>query len=209
MNNGDNDIGFVFVNHEDEMFNPCHEIGFNFYNKIQNKNESVFQFCNLCEINASACSDRRGQFSETKFYDICRAAAITGTLQAGYNSFPYLGKQTDDIVKGEALLGISITGWMTRPELFNEAILNKGAEIVKKTNSEVAKVIGINEAARLNTCKPSGNASVVLMTASGIHPEHSERYFRIMQLNKDSETAKYLEIHAPSIIEESKWSSTN
>ena len=208
-NNGDNDIGFVFLNAEDEIFNPCFEIGFNFYDKITNKNESVFQFCNLCEINASACVDRKGTFSETKFYELCRTAAIVGTLQAGYTSFPYLGKQTEDIVKGEALLGVSITGWMTRPELFNETILLKGSDIVKKTNSEVAKVIGINEAARTTTTKPSGNASVVLMTASGIHPEHSKKYFRIMQLNKDSETAKYLEKNMPSIIEESKWSSTN
>jgi hypothetical protein len=52
-NQGDNDIGFVFTNHEDELFNPCFEIGFNFYEQINNRSESVFQFCNLCEINAA------------------------------------------------------------------------------------------------------------------------------------------------------------
>ena len=208
-NNGDNDLGFVFMNHEDEIFNPCFEIGFNFYEKIQNKNETVFQFCNLTELNASACVDSKGSFSESKFYELCRKASILGTLQAGYTDFPYLGKQTEDIVKGEALIGVSITGWMTRPELFNEEILIKGANVVKEANSEVAKVIGINEAARTTTVKPSGNASVILKTSSGIHPEHSKRYFRIMQLNKDSETGKYLEAHYPSLIEESKWSSTN
>ena len=208
-NNGDNDIGFVFLNHEDEMFNPCFEIGFNFYNQIKDKTESVLQFCNLSEINASSSVDSKGNFSENKFYDICRNASIIGTLQAGYTSFPYLGKQTEDIVAGEALIGVSITGWMTRPELFNEEILRHGADIVKKTNSELANVIGINTAARTTTVKPSGNASVILKTASGIHPEHSKRYFRIMQLNKDSETAKYLEKHASPILEDSKWSSTN
>ena len=191
------------------LVHNCFEIGFNFYNKIYNKSESVFQFCNLCEINASACVDSKGHFSEAKFYDICRNAAIIGTLQAGYCEFPYLGKQTEDIVKGEALLGVSITGWMTRPELFNQVILNKGAEIIKATNEEVANVININKAARLTTTKPSGNASVTLKTASGIHPEHSKRYFRIMQLNKDSETAKFMEKHMPSMLEESKWSATN
>lgn len=208
FNEGDNDLGFVFMNHEDEMFNPCFEIGFNFYNKIENKNESVFQFCNLSEINASACADGKGNFNENKFYDLCRKASIIGTLQAGYTTFPYLGKQTEDIVRGESLIGVSITGWMTRPELFNEEILKNGARIVKKTNKEVASLIGINPAARTTTVKPSGNAATILKTASGIHPEHSKRYFRIMQLNKDSETAKWLEENAPSIIEESKWSST-
>lgn len=207
-NEGDNDLGFVFMSHEDDMFNPCFEIQFNFYSKIKNLSEAVFQFCNLNEISASACSTKSGAFSEDKFYDLCKKASIIGTLQAGYTSFPYLGKQTEDIVAGEALLGISITGWMTRPELFNEEILKKGARIVKEVNREVADIIGINYAARTTTVKPSGNASVILKTASGIHPEHSKRYFRIMQLNKESDTANYLTSVMPEVLEESVWSST-
>lgn len=208
LNQGDNDLGFVFMSHEDEMFNPCFEIGFNFYEKIKNKQEAVFQFCNLNELNASACVNKSGRFSVEKFYDLCHQSAILGTLQAGYTDFPYLGKQTEEIVRGEALLGISITGWMTRPELFNEEILKKGADIVRQTNRDVAQLIGIHPAARTTTVKPSGNASVILKTASGIHPEHSRRYFRIMQLNKESETAKYLQEHYPEMLEESLWSNT-
>jgi ribonucleoside-diphosphate reductase alpha chain len=49
---------------------------------------------------------------------------------------------------------------------------------------------------------------VILATASGIHPEHSERYFRVMQLNKESDTAKWLLEHMPFILEESYWSNT-
>lgn len=79
---------------------------------------------------------------------------------------------------------------------------------MKDTNAEVASLIGINPAARTTTVKPSGNASVILGTSSGIHPEHSRRYFRIMQLNKESETAKYLEEHMPELLEESRWSAT-
>lgn len=51
--------------------------------------------------------------------------------------------------------------------------------------------------------------SVILKSPSGIHPEHSHRYFRIMQLNKESEVAKFLELNYPERLEESKWSSTN
>lgn len=209
LNEGDNDLGFVFVKNEYEMLNPCFEIGFNFWNQIENKDIATFSFCNLDEINASACVDKNGDFSEKKFYQLCRRAAILGTLQAGYTDFKFLGKQTEDVVKGEALLGVSITGWMTRPELFNEEILQKGAQIVKETNKEVAKLIGINPAARTTTTKPSGNASVILGTASGIHPEHSARYFRVMQLNKESDTAKYLESNMDFLLEESHWSATN
>lgn len=210
INQGASDLGFVFMSDEDDMFNPCFEIGFNFYNQIKNKNEAVFQFCNLTEINASACSYKTSNnFNIEKFYDICRKASIAGTLQAGYTSFPYLGKQTEEIVAGEALLGVSITGWMARPELFNDLILQEGAKIVKETNKEIANILNINIAARTTTVKPSGNASVILKTPSGIHPEHSERYFRIMQINKDSETAKYLEENNFEMLEESSWSATN
>lgn len=209
LNEGDNDLGFVLMSHEDDMFNPCFEISFNFYEQIKNREEAVFQFCNLNEINASACSYKNGSFNKDKFFDICRKASIVGTLQAGYTDFPYLGKQTEDMVAGEALLGVSITGWMMRPELFDEEILKEGARIVKDTNAEVADLIGINHAARTTTVKPSGNASVILKTASGIHPEHSKRYFRVMQINKDSDTAKYLLANCPEILEESVWSSTN
>ena len=60
INTGDNDLGFVFMSHEDEVFNPCYEIGFNFYEQIKNREEAVFQFCNLNELNASACVDDLG-----------------------------------------------------------------------------------------------------------------------------------------------------
>jgi ribonucleoside-diphosphate reductase alpha chain len=77
--------------------------------------------------------------------------------------------------------------------LLNPEILRKGAKIVNETNKLVADIIGINPAARTTCVKPSGNASVLLQTSSGIHPAHSHRYFRIMQMNKGSEMASFLE----------------
>jgi len=167
-------------------------------------NEQRFgvMYCNLCEINGEKCS------TDERFLKACKDAAILGTLQAGYTSFPYLGKVTEDIVKRESLLGISITGWMNNPRLFNPDLLKKGATLVKDLNKEVAQIIGINQAARTTCVKPSGNASVILETASGIHPEHSERYFRIMQLNKEAETAKWLSENMPFLLEESVWSAS-
>ena len=181
LNQGDNDISFIFVFDEYEVSNPCREITFR---PVLEDGRSGFQMCNLTEINASKCT------TEQEFYRACRVGAILGTLQAGYTDFPYLGRDTEEIVRREALLGVSITGWMNQPYLFDAEILRTGAHIVVGTNKEVAAAIGINPAARTTTVKPSGNASVVLGTASGIHPEHSEQYFRIMQLNKESDTAE-------------------
>jgi ribonucleoside-diphosphate reductase alpha chain len=98
---------------------------------------------------------------------------------------------------------------MNNPYLFNKDLLETGAKLVITTNESIAKVIGINPAARTTTVKPSGNASVVLGTASGIHPDHAKKLFRIMQLNKEANSAKWLKANMPYLLEESYWSATN
>ena len=96
---------------------------------------------------------------------------------------------------------------MNNPEvLFDPEIQREGAEVVKAVNEEVAELIGINPAARTTCVKPSGNASVLLQTASGIHAEHAPRYLRNVQMNKDSEVAQLIAETNPYMIEESVWS---
>lgn len=191
--------GFLFVESEEHTTNPCVEIGM----FPQINGVSGWQGCNLTEINGGMCTD------EEIFYRACAAASILGTLQAGYTNFKFLTETTKAIFEREALLGVSITGWMNNPSiLFNEAVLNKGAEIVKEVNRKVAALIGINPAARTTCVKPSGNASVLLMTASGIHAEHAPMYLRIIQLNKETEVAQLIKKTNPYMIEESAWSST-
>ena len=156
--------GFVFVESTEHTTNPCVEIGM----FPQIKGKSGWQGCNLTEINGGMCH------TPEDFYKACRAASILGTLQAGYTDFKFLNKVSKDIFAREALIGCSITGWMNNPEvLFDKKILQKGAKIVKEVNREVAALLGINPAARTTCVKPSGNASVLLQTASGIHAELS------------------------------------
>jgi len=206
LNSGMSDIGFVFCDDTDVVMNPCFEIGFS---PILPNGVSAFQFCNLTEINAIDCM-KNGKIDKEKFYKACESASVIATLQAGYTDFPYLGKDSEDITKKEALIGVSITGWMDNPELFDEEILNIGVSIVNKTNEKVANMININPAARTTAVKPSGNASTLLKTASGIHPEHAKTYFRLMQINKYSEIGNWLGENAfPEMIEDSVWSATN
>ena len=191
--------GFVFVESTEHTTNPCVEIGM--FPKLGNK--SGWQGCNLTEINGGMCN------TEEDFYKACRAASILGTLQAGYTDFKFLTKTSKQIFDREALLGVSITGWMNNPTiLFNANVLKKGAEIVKAVNREVAAIIGINPAARTTCVKPSGNASVLLQTASGIHAEHSPMYIRNVQMNKESEITQAITRTNPYMVEESVWSST-
>jgi ribonucleoside-diphosphate reductase alpha chain len=189
--------GFYFVEDKDFTTNPCVEIGM--YPQIDG--QSGWQGCNLTEINGGKCTTKE------EFFKACRAGAILGTLQAGYTEFKYLDANTKKIFEREALLGVSVTGWMNNPDvLFDADVQREGAEIVKRVNREVAALTGINPAARTTCVKPSGNASVLLQTASGIHAEHSPRYIRHIQLNKDTEVAKLIAESNPYMVEESVWS---
>jgi ribonucleoside-diphosphate reductase alpha chain len=167
----------------------------------QMDNKSGWQGCNLTEINGGMCN------TEEDFYKACRAASILGTLQAGYTEFKFLDETSKKIFDREALLGVSITGWMNNPGiLFDPKVLEKGAKIVKEINKEIAEKLGINPAARTTCVKPSGNASVLLQTASGIHAEHSNMYIRNVQMNKESEITQAIQKANPYMVEESVWS---
>jgi ribonucleoside-triphosphate reductase len=193
--------GILLVDDINMMCNPCVEIGF--IPRNPRTGNSCWSFCNLNEIIGSKAT------TAEKFYEACRNAAIIGTFQASYTSFSFLGEDTEELIRWEALLGVSITGIMDNPDiLLNPEILSKGAEIVKETNKLIADLIGINQAARTTCIKPSGNASVLAKTSSGCHPAHARNYFRIVQLNKITPVATYLNDHYSELLEDSVWSAS-
>lgn len=191
--------GFIFTDNLDYCYNPCVEIGM--LPICFQTGESGFQFCNLTEGNGSYCTTKEQLFA------VARAGAILGTLQAGYTNFNYLSDATRRITEREALLGVSITGWMSNPHiLFNDENIIAAAEIVKQINKEVARLIGINQAARTTCAKPSGNASVILGTDSGIHGAHSELYMRNVQMNEQDDVLQAIIKINPKMVEKSVWS---
>ncbi len=179
----------------------CVEIGL--YPQTEDGKSGV-QFCNLCSINGKTAS------TEESFYDACRAAAIIGTMQAGYTDFKYLSSESRRITDREALLGVSITGLMDNPDvLLNPSIQRRGAEICKEVNKKIAKIIGINQAARLTCTKPEGSTSCVLQTASGHHPHHARKYLRRVQGNKLEFAVKHYKEINPEAVEHSVWCKNN
>ena len=195
--------GFVFTESTEHTYNPCVEIG-KYPTLIgeDNSKTSGWQGCNLSEINGGLAN------SKEEFMKACRGASILGTLQAGYTDFKFFKTNTTKkIFDREALIGVSITGWMNNPEiLLNEDILKEGAELIKSVNRHVAKIIGINPAARTTCVKPAGNASVILKTASGVHGEQAPMYIRNVQMNKEAEVAQLIRERNPYMVEESVWS---
>lgn len=194
--------GFVFTESTEHTYNPCVEIGkYPVFIDENGDKHSGWQGCNLTEINGAKAN------SVEEFLRACRGAAILGTLQAGYTNFKFISDISKKIFDREALLGVSITGWMNNPQiLLQPEILQKGATLVREVNRHVAKIIGINPAARTTCVKPAGNASVLLKTASGVHGEQAPLYIRNIQMNKDSEVAQLIKSINPYMVEESVWS---
>ncbi len=190
--------GFLWTDSLEQLFNPCVEASLYGYDVYGN---SGWQKCNLSSINGKSIT------SKELFFEYARAAAIIGTLQAGFTDFPYLGEVTERIVRQEALLGVSITGIMENPDIIlNADNQNEAATLIRKTNEEIAKKININPASRLTNIKPEGTTSCVLGTSSGIHPHHAKRYFRRVQANTTEEPYKLFKNINPLACEKSVWS---
>lgn len=190
--------GFVFADHPHQLYNPCFEIGFL---PVTEDGVCGVQFCNLSSINGARIK------TEQDFYEAVKAAATIGTLQAAYTDFKYLSNAAKQLTEDEALLGVSITGVMDSPDIIlNPTVQAHGAEIAKGVNRELAAKLGIKQAARITTIKPEGTSSLVLESASGIHPHHAKRYFRRVQVNKHDPVYKFFKKQNPHMCEESVWS---
>ena len=136
-----------------------------------------YQFCNLCELNVSNVADQKD------LNDRAKAAAFIGTLQAGYTDFHYLRDVWQETTEKDALIGVGMTGIASGAVL--DLDLEEATDQVLAENARVAKKLGINEAARTTTIKPSGTSSLVLGSSSGIHAWHNDFYVRRMRVGKD------------------------
>jgi len=180
---GSGEPGIYFSNDKDWGTNPCCEIALRSY-----------QFCNLCEVNASTVE------SQEDLNERVRAAAFIGTLQASYTNFHYLRDIWQKTTEKDALLGVGMTG------IGSGAVLNynlkEAADEAKEENARVAEMIGVNKAARVTTVKPSGTSSLVLGTSSGIHAWHNDYYVRRIRVGKNEAIYHYLAVNHPELVED-------
>ncbi len=175
--------GIYFTNNAEWGCNPCCEIGLR-----------PNQFCNLTTVNVSDVT------SQADLNARVRAAAFIGTLQAGYTDFHYLRDEWKKTTEKDALIGVSMTGIASGEVVkFN---LEEAAEVVKAENARVAKLIGINPAARTCCLKPEGTSSCVLGCSSGIHAWHGKYVIRRIRVGKNEPIYFYLAKHLPQLVED-------
>ena len=180
---GAGEPGIYLSNDKDWGTNPCCEIALR-----------PFQFCNLCEVNVSDIESQEDLDARVK------AAALVGTLQAGYTNFHYLRPVWQRTTEKDALIGIGMTG--IGSGVAQKYDLKRAAELAKEVNATIAKQIGINSSARCSTIKPSGTSSLVLGTSSGIHARHNDYYIRRIRVGKNEAIYSYLAINHPELVED-------
>lgn len=193
--------GFVFIDSPWFVYNPCGEVGM--FPQIKDENgdyHTGWGFCNLAEINGGKVK------TVEDFYAACEAASTICTLQAGYTNFRVLEKWSQLIAERDALIGVGITGLCENPAiLFDPEVQKRGAQIVVETNKKIARMIGINEAARCTVVKPSGNSSQLLGTLSGITAGHARHYIRHIQAADTEQVVQEWERVNPDMVEASVW----
>ena len=180
---GAGEPGIYLSNDKSWGTNPCCEIALR-----------PFQFCNLCEVNVSNIESQEDLNVRVK------AAAFIGTLQAGYTGFHYLREIWQETTEKDALIGVSMTGIGSGVVLGYD--LEKSADIVKRENSRVAKLIDIKKSSRCTTVKPAGTTSLTLGTSSGIHAWHNDYYIRRIRVGKNESIYKHLIVHHPELLED-------
>jgi len=180
---GAGEPGIYLNNDKDWGTNPCCEIALRPY-----------QFCNLCEVNVSNIE------SQEDLNERVKVAAFIGTLQAGYTSFHYLREIWRETTEKDALIGVSMTGIGSGKVLNYD--MKKAASLVKRENTRVSKLLGINQAARTTCVKPAGTTSLTLGTSSGIHAWHNDFYIRRIRVGKNEAIYSHLQTHHPELVQD-------
>lgn len=182
-NSGAGEPGVYFTNDPEYGTNPCVETSLR-----------PHTFCNLVEINGSNIE------SQEDFNQRAKDAAFINTLQASYTDFYYLRDIWKKNTEKDALIGAGITGIGSGS--LDNLDKKEAAKIILKENERVAKLIGINKAARTTVVKPAGTSSLVLGCSSGIHAYHDEYYVRTLRVGKNEAIYSYLSDNYPELLED-------
>jgi len=158
------------------------------------------ELCNLVEIDSSKIT------SQDDLEYCSRMAARIATIQATYTDFHYLREVWRDTVEKEALIGVSLTGIASGA--VTKLDMSAGAEKVIEENRVMAKKLGINPSARSTCVKPSGTASLLLGTSSGVHAWYAPYYWRRVSVWKEEPIYAYLRDNHPELLEDDYFKPT-
>src|SRR6266567_1268888 len=174
--------------------NPCGEI-----------NLRSRQFCNLSSVIA------RPEDNFDSLAEKIKLATIVGTIQSMFTDFTYISDEWKQNCDEERLLGVSITGQMDCPFIYNNSgeSLSLLRQYAIKVNKKYAKLLGINQSAAITTGKPAGTESQVVFSGSGCHTWWSKFFIRRVRINASDPLFKMVQASGVPAVPEIGQNETN
>ncbi len=145
------------------------------------------QFCNLSQVVATRVRNPIELCEDLEY------ATLFGSLQARLTDFAYISPEWGENCRAEALLGVDITGQKDVPdEWFTREWLEEYKSTVRRTADFYADIFDIAYPRAVTCVKPSGNSSVLLDCASGLHGRFAPYYLRRIRLAAFTPLANFL-----------------
>jgi ribonucleoside-triphosphate reductase len=184
--------GVVFSNDisKQDGYNPCVEASLR-----------PHSFCNLTTMVVTHINNQE------EFNKLARVAAFLGTLQAGFtkNLDHYLRPIWKETTEEDALIGVSMTGMACGN--VDGLDMAQAAKEVLAENERVAKILGINLAARTSLLKPEGTSTLAagLGDTPGCHRGTARFLLRRCGVEKNSPIAIHYRSYHPDSYEDSVY----
>lgn len=151
------------------------------------------EFCNLTEVVA-----RKDDAFEDLIEKV-RLATKLGVIQSTFTDFRYLSGKWKKNCEEERLLGVSITGVVDNPILNGSmgmdelrGTLHALKHVAIDTATELAERFDINIAVAITCNKPSGTASKVVWSGSGMNEWHAPYFINRQRANKIDPTTQVM-----------------
>jgi len=160
-----------------------------------------YELCNLVEVFPTRCASAEEVWDAMKYATFY---ASTVSLLRSHSA------ETNEVVARNRRIGVSVSGiadWIdTTSVAYVFQVLNKGYEdVVRPTNTRLAREAGVPASIRVTTVKPSGSISLLAGVSSGMHHPLDGYVLRRMRVSKNSPVAEILEgngiPHEPDVNE--------
>lgn len=165
-------VGEQNYDHSITGVNPCAEIGL-----------ADYEPCNLAEIFLPNCE------TEHQFRD---AALLLYKVQKAVAALPYLDPRSNEIVKRNMRLGLSVSGIAQASEL-KLGWLSPTYERLRVFDIQWSLEKGYSDSIRLTTVKPSGTLSLLAGVTPGVHPGFSQYHVRRVRMAANDPIVKWCE----------------
>lgn len=142
--------------------NPCAEVSLE-------SGES----CNLGEIFLPNIVDEK---------EFKKVASLVYKACKTISCMSFIHDITNEVVKRNHRLGISVTGFLQAPHLHDPDIFDAVYKHIEKLDADYSKAMGVKTSIKLTTVKPSGTLSLLAGVTPGVHPAYAEYYIRRIRM---------------------------